>query len=84
MTLLHLIEDQWMILALSIESAKAITYPIYKERSLLLAKEKSVKTRSRKVFGSSLVYIKLHAWFSICHCKCLFRLLKLLLLGIVT
>ena len=48
-TLLHLIEDQYIILALFIESASTITKPIWDDRSLLLVNKESVNTKNYKM-----------------------------------
>jgi len=47
-TLLHLIELQWRMLALCLLSTSTRTVPIWEERSLLLANKASVKTSKRK------------------------------------
>ena len=42
-TRLHFIEDQWIMFAVRFWSVSTITYLICKDRSLLLAKEASIK-----------------------------------------
>ena len=57
-TLLHLIKDQYIILALFIKSASAITKPIWDNRSSLLVNKESINTRSCKVSLSSLMNLR--------------------------
>ena len=57
-TLLHLIEDQCIILALFVKSASAIIKPIWDNRSLLLANKESMNTKSCKVSLLSLINLR--------------------------
>ena len=53
MILLHLIEDQWSMLAWLFLSARAIIKPICEDKSLLLANDASVKMINWRESGSS-------------------------------
>ena len=57
-TLLHLIKNQYIILALFVKLASAITNPIWDDRSLLLANKESVNTRSYRVSLLSLINLR--------------------------
>lgn len=54
-TYLHFIENQYMILALLVVLARQIILPIYNNKLLLFAKEKSIKTTSYSISWSSLI-----------------------------
>ena len=57
-TLLHLIKDQYTILALFIMSVSTITKPIWDNRSLLLVNEESVNTKNCKISLLSLMNLR--------------------------
>jgi len=65
-TLLHFINNQWIIFTLFIASARTSTYPIYNNKSLLFAKDASIKASNCKVVTSNLTYVSPLAGFSIC------------------
>jgi hypothetical protein len=60
-------EAQWSIFAQLAPSASTITYPIWKDRSLLFANEASVKQSRRSDSLSSLTKRNPLAAFCICH-----------------
>ena len=66
-TRLHLIKDQWMMFAVRFLSVSTITNPICEERSLLLAKEASVKIVRFNESISSGTNVRPLARLSICH-----------------
>ena len=70
-TRLHLIDDQWTILALLFLSVSAITKPIWDERSQLLAKDESVKIINLResLLVSSCTKRSPLEGLSICHCS---------------
>ena len=57
-TLLYLVNDQQIILALYNKSSRTKTYPIYNKRSLLLANKALVKTSRRSILISNLINIR--------------------------
>ena len=66
-TRLYLIEDQWMIFAVRFWSVSTITNPICEERSLLLAKEASVKIIRFSESISSSTNVRPLVRLSICY-----------------
>jgi len=84
-TCLHLVNNQYNMLALFFSSAKMITYLIYNEKSLLLAKDESVNMTSlRKSLLSSSMKINPCDGFSLCQVSFLFNLFILLSVGYIT
>ena len=69
--LLHLMDNQWMILALFLPSMSVMTNSICDERSWLFAKEASVKTMSFKDVMSSHTKQRPFKGLSNYHCICL-------------
>jgi hypothetical protein len=72
------------MLAFFVASVITITYLVCDERSLLLAKEASVKTRSYMLLVSSLTNFRPLSGFFICYFKRLFRAFVSSLLGLIT
>ena len=66
-TLLHLVDDQWSMFAFPESSLMTRIYPICDKRSLLFAKDESIKTSSYKDCFSSLTKRNPLAALSICH-----------------
>ena len=83
-TLLHLIKDQCMILALFIISANTRIQPIYDKRSLLFANKASINTSRRNILISSLMYIRPLTRLLICYQSRLLSAIILLFLGLIT
>ncbi len=83
-TLLHLMDDQWIIFALLKALARQITYPICNLRLRLLVNEISVKTINLRVLMSS--WRKRRPWLRwfICHYKGLFNVLVSSSFGLIT
>ncbi len=72
-TRLHLIDDQCMIFAENVESAKQTTYSIWDERSRLFANETSMNITSLRIDRFRLTYLSSRCWFFICHFNRLFN-----------
>ena len=65
-------------------SNRAMMYPIYDERSLLLANDVSINTSSCRVLVSNLMNLSPLSKFSIYHANHLFRVFILSLVGLIT
>ena len=83
-TLLHLIKDQYTILALFIMSANTRIQPIYNKRSLLFINKASVNTSRRSMLISSLIYVRPLTRLLICYQSYLLSAIILLFLGLIT
>ncbi len=83
-TLLHLINNQWIILALCDASSNTSIYPICDKKSLLLANEASVKVSRHNVLMSCLTNVRPLIRLLICNYSHLLSTIISSFLGLIT
>ena len=83
-TLLYLVNNQYIILTLFIISTNTRIQPIYDKRSLLFINKASVNTSRRSMLMSSLIYVRPLSRLLIYYQSHLLSAIILLFLGLIT